>query len=225
MHNYMAAGWFYSTEQISRYLRTRVSSLKPPRTKLCNPITVLGELDRHQWLMFTAGFLGWTWDAFDFFTVSLTVTEIAEEFGVSNADVSWGITVTLMLRSVGALLFGAVSDRFGRKWPMIAALVLFIILELASGFANNLQQFLVVRSLYGIAMGGLYGPAAATALEDLPYDARGLLSGIYQQGYAMGYLLAAVFYRAVSLVHCCLPWSPCLYAYALIKNTDTRILS
>lgn len=194
----MAAGWFYSPDQISRYFRTRVSSLKPPRTKLRNPIAVLGELDRHQWLMFTAGFLGWSWDAFDFFTVSLTVTEIAAEFGVSNADVSWGITVTLMLRSVGALIFGALSDRYGRKWPMIAALVLFIILELASGFANNLQQFLAVRSLYGIAMGGLFGPAAATALEDLPYDARGLLSGIYQQGYATGYLLAAIFYRAVS---------------------------
>lgn len=194
----MAAGWFYSPEQIKRYILTRSTSLKPPRTKIRNPIAILRELDRHQWLMFTAGFLGWTWDAFDFFTVSLCVTEIAEEFGVSNADVSWGITVTLMLRSVGALIFGTLSDRWGRKWTFIGALVLFIILELASGFAMNLQQFLAVRSLYGIAMGGMYGPAAATALEDIPYDARGLLSGIYQQGYACGYMLAALFYRAVS---------------------------
>ena len=108
-----------------------------------------------------------------------------------------GITVTLMLRSVGALIFGSLSDRYGRKWPFIFNLFLFIIFELASGFCQTLPQFLGVRSLYGIAMGGLFGPAAATALEDLPYDARGLLSGLYQQGYAMGYLLAAIFYRAL----------------------------
>lgn len=200
MRNYMAAGWFYSPQQIKRYLLTRVTSLRPPRAKLRRPLHILRELDRHQWLMFLAGFLGWTWDAFDFFTVSLCVTEIADEFGVSNADVSWGITVTLMLRSVGALVFGAVSDRHGRKWPMVAALALFIVLELASGFARDLRQFLAVRSLYGIAMGGLFGPAAATALEDLPYDARGLLSGIFEQGYGTGYLLTSIFYRAVSVI-------------------------
>lgn len=198
----MAAGWFYSPKQIGRYLLSRPTSLKPPRAKLRNPIHILSELDRHQWLMFAAGFWGWAWDAFDFFTVSLTVTEIAKDFGVSNADVSWGITVTLMLRSVGALIFGIMSDRYGRKWPMVICLVLFIILELASGFAQNLKQFLAIRSLYGIAMGGLFGPAAATALEDLPYDARGLLSGLFEQGYAMGYLLAAIFYRAVSAMTC-----------------------
>lgn len=147
--------------------------------------------------MFSVAFLGWTWDAFDFFTVSLCVTEIAKEFDVANSEVTWGITITLMLRSVGALTFGALSDRFGRKWPFIFNLFLFIIFELCSGFCNTLPQFLGVRALYGIAMGGLFGPAAATALEDLPYDARGLLSGLYQQGYAMGYLLAAIFYRAL----------------------------
>jgi MFS transporter, SHS family, lactate transporter len=102
-----------------------------------------------------------------------------------------------MLRSVGALIFGVFSDRYGRKWPMIINLFLFIVLELGSGFTQNLTQFLAVRSLYGIAMGGLFGPAAATALEDLPYEARGLLSGLFEQGYATGYLLAALFYRAL----------------------------
>ncbi|TRX97302.1 hypothetical protein FHL15_001580 [Xylaria flabelliformis] len=199
MRNHMAAGWFYSPEQIVRYFATRLTSLRPPKTELRNPIHVLNDLDRHQWLMFSIGFLGWTWDAFDFFTVSLCVTEIATEFKTTNSAVSWGITITLMLRSVGALIFGSLSDRYGRKWTMITNLFLFIIFELASGFAQSLPQFLGVRALYGIAMGGLYGPAAATALEDLPYDARGILSGVYQQGYAVGYLLAAIFYRAVEL--------------------------
>lgn len=107
------------------------------------------------------------------------------------------MTVTLMLRSAGALIFGAVSDRYGRKWPMIINLSLFIVLELASGFCNTLSQFLGVRALYGIAMGGLFGPAAATALEDLPYDARGVLSGFFELGYSTGYLFAAIFYRAL----------------------------
>ncbi|KAH8156734.1 hypothetical protein CIB48_g11509 [Xylaria polymorpha] len=197
MRNHMAAGWFYSLDQIARYFATRLTSLKPPKTKLRNPIHVLSDLDSHQWLMFSVGFLSWTWDAFDFFTVSLCLTEIATEFNTTNSAVSWGITITLMLRSVGALVFGSLSDRYGRKWTMIINLFLFIVFELASGFAQSLPQFLGVRALYGIAMGGLYGPAAATALEDLPYDARGILSGLYQEGYAAGYLLAAIFYRAL----------------------------
>ena len=102
-----------------------------------------------------------------------------------------------MLRSVGSILFGIASDRYGRKWPFIVNMVLFIILELATGFCSTYQQFLGVRSLYGIAMGGLYGNAAATALEDCPAEARGILSGMLQQGYAFGYLLATVFARGL----------------------------
>ncbi|KAF2462003.1 carboxylic acid transporter [Lineolata rhizophorae] len=197
MRNHMAAGWFYSPSQIGRYFLSRVPTLRPPRnTHATNPIKVLRKLDKHQWLMFAVGFCGWTWDAFDFFTVSLTITEIADDFGVENSAVSWGLTVTLMLRSVGALIFGSLADRYGRKWPFIFNLFLFILLEMGSGFCQNLSAFLGVRSLYGIAMGGLFGPAASTALEDLPYEARGILSGLFEQGYAMGYLLAAIFYRA-----------------------------
>ena len=88
MRNYMAAGWFYSPQQIKKYLLSRPSSLKPPKTKLRNPIGILKELDKHQWLLFAVGFAAWTWDSFDFFTVSLCVTEIATDFGKENSAVT-----------------------------------------------------------------------------------------------------------------------------------------
>jgi len=137
------------------------------------------------------------WDAFDFFTVSLTVHDLAETFHKTNTDITWGITLVLMFRSVGSIAFGIASDRYGRKWPFVVNNVLFIILELGTGFCSTYGQFLACRALFGIAMGGLYGNAAATALEDLPEEARGLMSGILQQGYAFGYLLATAFARAL----------------------------
>ena len=183
--------------------------------KLPHPIRLLRLLNGQQWLFFLVGFLGCTystyihyvlvmliddigtWDAFDFFTVSLTLSNLAATFHRSNADISWGITLVLMMRSVGSITFGIAADRYGRKWPYIANMVLFIILELATGFCNTYEQFLGVRAVYGIAMGGLYGNAAATALEDCPAAARGIVSGMLQQGYAFGYLLATVFARAL----------------------------
>lgn len=122
---------------------------------------------------------------------------LAEQFDRSNTDITWGITLVLMLRSVGAIIFGIAADRYGRKWPFIVNLFLFVVLELGTGFVNTYEQFLAVRSLFGIAMGGLYGNAAATALEDTPLVARGVISGLLQQGYAFGYLLATAFARAL----------------------------
>ena len=103
-----------------------------------------------------------------------------------------------MLRSVGAAIFGILGDRYGRKYPYIANLVLLIIFEMSTGFAQTFSQFLGIRALFGIAMGGMYGNASATALEDAPIAARGLLSGLLQEGYAFGYLLAAVFNLAIT---------------------------
>jgi SHS family lactate transporter-like MFS transporter len=102
-----------------------------------------------------------------------------------------------MLRSVGAIIFGIAADRWGRKWPFIVNNILFIVLELGTGFTSDYSSFLACRALFGIAMGGLYGNAAATALEDCPSEARGIISGMLQQGYAFGYLLAAAFARAL----------------------------
>lgn len=103
----------------------------------------------------------------------------------------------LMLRSVGSIIFGIAADRYGRRWPFVINLVLFIVLEMATGFCQTLSQFLAVRALYGIAMGGLFGIVAAIALEDCPKEARGIVSGFLQQGYTFGYLLATVFTRAL----------------------------
>lgn len=180
-----------------RYMATRVTTLKPGHSKLDNPFKLLAMLNFKQWMFFLCGFLAWTWDAFDFFTVSLTVTQLSEQFGVSKTDITWGITLVLMFRSVGAISFGIAADRYGRKWPFVVNNILFIILELATGFCNTYKQFLGIRAVYGIAMGGLYGNAAAMALEDCPDRARGLISGLLQQGYAFGYLLATVFARAL----------------------------
>ncbi|CAI6334133.1 unnamed protein product [Periconia digitata] len=181
---------------VGSYLATRFSTLKPPMDKVSNPIRLLRLLNFQQWMFFLVAFCAWTWDAFDFFTVSLTVGPLAKTFGKTNTDITWGITLVLMLRSVGSIIFGLAADKWGRKWPFIINNVLFIILELGTGFTQTYNQFLAVRALFGIAMGGLYGNAAATALEDCPEEARGLMSGILQQGYAFGYLLATVFARA-----------------------------
>ncbi|KAF2221058.1 sugar transporter family protein [Elsinoe ampelina] len=181
----------------AKYLATRLTTLKPPMAKVANPVSLLRTLSRQQWAFFGIAFCAWTWDAFDFFTVSLVVGDLAKTFGKTNADITWGITLVLMFRSVGAILFGIASDRYGRKWPFIVNNLLFIVLELGTGFCNTYDQFLAVRALFGIAMGGLYGNVAATALEDCPPDARGIISGMLQQGYATGYLLATVFARAL----------------------------
>jgi SHS family lactate transporter-like MFS transporter len=128
----------------------------------------------------------------------LNVTPIAETFGKQPSDITWAITLTLMLRSVGAIAFGIAGDKYGRKWPFIVNLMLIIIIEIATSFTQTFEQFLGVRALFGIAMGGMYGNASATALEDAPIAARGLLSGLLQEGYALGNLLAAVFNLAIT---------------------------
>lgn len=131
-------------------------------------------------------------DGYDYFSVSLTAVRLAEQFDKKITDITTAITLTLLFRSVGAVLFGIASDRFGRKWTLVFNLCLIGAFELASSFVNTFPQFLAVRSLFGVAMGGIWGQASSTALENVPVQARGLISGFLQQGYAVGYLIAAV---------------------------------
>ncbi|KAI9858363.1 MAG: hypothetical protein M1813_007467 [Trichoglossum hirsutum] len=180
-----------------QYLATRFTTLLPTFDKGRNPIKALRLLHGRQWLFFLVAFFGWTWDAFDYFTIPLTITDLAATFDRSNTDITWGITLVLMFRSIGAAVFGIVADRYGRKWPFVVNNLLFVVLELATGFCRTYHQFLAVRSLFGLAMGGVYGNAAATALEECPPKARGIISGILQQGYSFGYLLATAFARGL----------------------------
>ncbi|KAJ7339192.1 MFS general substrate transporter [Mycena albidolilacea] len=164
----------------------------PPAQRPESLLTQLLSLTPLQWAFFWTGWLAWTCDAIDFFSVSLSVPALAKQFGKETPDITQAITLTLLFRSVGAVLFGVFSDRFGRKWPLVFNLLLVAVLELGAGFVQNFRQFLALRSLFGIGMGGIWGLAASTALENLPVGLRGLASGVLQQGYAVGYLIAAV---------------------------------
>ena len=138
-----------------------------------------------------AGFLGWTLDAFDFFLVVFCLTAIAEEFHRPDKDLALTIAVTLGFRPIGAFIFGLLADRYGRRLPLIIDLIFFSIVEVLSGLAPNYTTFLVLRALFGIGMGGEWGVGASLAMEKVPPRLRGVLSGLLQEGYATGYLLAA----------------------------------
>ncbi len=142
----------------------------------------------------TAGFLGWTLDAFDFFLVVMTLTAIAREFGTSDAAIAFSIALTLAFRPVGAFIFGLLADRYGRKLPLMADLVFYSVIEVLSGLAPNYTTFLVLRALFGIGMGGEWGVGASLVMEKVPPRLRGVVSGLLQQGYAAGYLLAVLCY-------------------------------
>jgi SHS family lactate transporter-like MFS transporter len=136
--------------------------------------------------------LGWVLDAFDFFVVVFLFDALAANFHVEKKAIVWTISVTLAMRPVGALLFGALADRYGRKKPLMACVIYFSTVTVLSGFAPNYLFFVVMRALYGIGMGGYWGIGASFAMENAPRKQRGVLSGMMQGGYPFGYLLAAV---------------------------------
>ncbi|CAG8953432.1 hypothetical protein HYFRA_00010181 [Hymenoscyphus fraxineus] len=164
---------------------------------LQNPISLMAQLSARDWVFFIVGFGSWTADAFDFHALSIQTTKFAKYYHQSNTSITTAITLTLLLRSIGAAAFGLAGDKFGRKWPMVVNMVVLGLLQIATIYSHTFQQFLAVRSLFGLFMGGVYGNAIAMALEHCPTNARGLMSGILQQGYAFGYVLAACANLAV----------------------------
>ena len=143
---------------------------------------------------FIACFLGWSLDAFDFFILTFCVSAIAAQFQARISAVLEAVFLTLAFRPVGAFLFGMMADRFGRRPTLMVDILAYSALELASAFAPSLKVFLMTRALFGIAMGGEWGVGAALAFETLPAEGRGFFSGVLQEGYAVGYLMAALAY-------------------------------
>jgi len=150
--------------------------------------SLMRSLSGSQWRAFTASFLGWSLDAFDFFLVTFVTLRIAKDFNVGLTAVLFTVTLTLMMRPVGALIFGIMADRFGRRTPMMIDILFYSIIELLTAFSPNYFVFVLLRGLFGIGMGGEWGLGASLAMESLPTESRGLFSGILQQ--AMLWLFA-----------------------------------
>jgi SHS family lactate transporter-like MFS transporter len=147
---------------------------------------------RAQWYAVIASFLGWTFDAFDFFVLTFLLSDVAKAFGMSRPAVAFTLTLTLAMRPIGALIFGIMADRYGRRLPMTLNIVFYAVASALSGLAPSYTWFLVLRGLFGVGMGGQWGIGASLVLESVPAKWRGVLSGLLHQGYSLGNLLAAL---------------------------------
>ncbi|HEX3919546.1 MAG TPA: MFS transporter [Caulobacteraceae bacterium] len=156
----------------------------------------LRALNGPQRAAFIAALMGWALDAFDFFLLILVQDDIAKAFGVKVSDVALAVVLTLAARPVGALIFGRLADRFGRRPIMMINVGLYSVLAAASALSPNLITLLALRTLFGVAMGGIWGIGASLALESIPAKSRGVVSGILQEGYPLGYFLAAIAFLA-----------------------------
>jgi SHS family lactate transporter-like MFS transporter len=160
-------------------------------------IAALSDWTSDQKHVVAATFLGWTLDAFDFFLLVFVLKDIAAEFGTQITDVTFAILLTLAMRPVGAYLFGRAADRWGRRPTLMVDVLLYSVIEFASGFAPSLTALLVLRAIFGIAMGGEWGVGASLTMESIPPQARGFVSGLLQSGYPAGYFLASIVYGAL----------------------------
>ncbi|HEX9343464.1 MAG TPA: MFS transporter [Actinomycetota bacterium] len=151
-------------------------------------------LTREQRNAFVASFLGWSMDAFDYFLIIFVFTEISKDLHSSLIKVQFATTLTLAARPVGAAIFGLLADRFGRRVPLMVDVAFYSVIEFLTGFSSSITMLLFLRTLYGIGMGGEWGIGASLAMEKIPREKRGFWSGLLQQGYPFGYLLAAVAY-------------------------------
>src|SRR5581483_10780302 len=144
-----------------------------------------------------AAFLGWMLDAFDFFILVMVMSAVARDFHRTIPAIALTLTASLATRPLGALIFGLMADRYGRRLPLMLDIVLYSLVEVLSGLAPTYTVFLILRLIYGIGMGGEWGVGASLAMESIPPKWRGIVSGLLQEGYAAGYLLAAVVYYFV----------------------------
>jgi len=144
-----------------------------------------------------AGFLGWTLDAFDFFILTLVLDDVAAAFGKTRPQIALAITLTLAMRPIGAVIFGLMADRYGRRLPLMLNVIFYAVISVLCGLAPTYGVFIGLRMLFGIGMGGEWGVGASLALESAPARIRGLLSGLLQEGYALGNLLAALAFRTI----------------------------
>jgi SHS family lactate transporter-like MFS transporter len=162
--------------------------------RMAEPKTILAESTTDHWAAVMAGFFGWTLDAFDFFLVILCVPAIAASFHVAEKEIFFTVAMTLAMRPVGAFIFGLLADRYGRRRPLMLNVVFYSSLSILSGLAPNFTTFLIFRILFGIGMGGEWGVGASLAMEKVPPRLRGILSGLLQEGYAVGNLMASGAY-------------------------------
>jgi SHS family lactate transporter-like MFS transporter len=146
---------------------------------------------------FLGGFLGWTFDAFDFFILTFVLIPVAKDMNRTVPDIALTLFASLAFRPVGALLFGLLADRYGRRLPLMGTIAFYSVMEVLSGLAPNYMVFFILRMLFGIGMGGVWGVGASLAMESVPLKWRGVLSGLLQEGYALGNLLAAGAYFIV----------------------------
>jgi MFS transporter, SHS family, lactate transporter len=175
------------------------------------PIAALSGWTSEQKHVVAASFLGWALDAFDFFLMVFVLTDIAKEFDSDVTDVTVAILLTLAMRPIGAFLFGRAADHFGRRPTLMVNIALYSVLEFTSGFAPSLTALLILRALYGVAMGGEWGVGASLTMESIPTHARGFVSGLLQSGYPAGYFLASIVYACCSSISAGVEcsWSGC----------------
>jgi SHS family lactate transporter-like MFS transporter len=162
-----------------------------------NFLEQLKTLSPRQRSVVTACFLGWTLDAFDFFILVFVIKDIAKEFGTDIKAVTFTIFLTLAMRPLGAFIFGFIADRYGRRPTLMANILLYSVVEFASGFAPSLTALIILRAIFGIAMGGEWGVGASLTMETIPPQTRGFISGLLQAGYPTGYLLATLLFWAL----------------------------
>ncbi|AGO10246.1 AaceriABL210Cp [[Ashbya] aceris (nom. inval.)] len=191
--------------RICRYLKTRVTELLPAerisRERFCyemDPRHTLPTVTPKTWLFVTSAFLALLVEATDFFIVSLNVVKIAEDLNVSDEKITWGMTVALMTRTIGAVVYGYIGDRFGQKTSFMINIGMISILQLITGFATTFPYFIACRAYFGVELGGCFGTATTQCLDDLPENARSWVTGGFQQAYSLGFLVATILTRALA---------------------------